>query len=227
MNARARSIGARAAVLEASGNDVYVYDDSRHPYVELLGPRSSEAVLEIGCSLGQCTVGLARRAGQVWAMDVVPEQAEFALLRASEEGLQNVHAAAGGEDGWLPFADASFDVVSIAFGIRNVADPDRALAQFARVLRPAGRLVVLEFDRPRNPLVRWGNHLFSAVIMPRTATLISRDRSGAYLYLPASVAQFRSRDEMIRGITRAGFSEVAATPLTFGICACYRATRPG
>ena len=122
----------------------------------------------------------------------------------------------------LPFADASFDVVSIAFGIRNVADPARALAEFRRVLRPGGRLVILEFSRPRAPVLGLLNDLYCRRIMPLTATLIARDRSGAYRYLPKSVAAFASREEMADAIRRAGFTDVTMTALTFGVCVAYR-----
>ena len=90
----------------------------------------------------------------------------------------------------LPLADASADVVSIAFGIRNVQEPLKALAEFHRVLRPGGRVIVLEFSQPTNPLIRFFNDLYCKRIMPHTATWLSGDKSGAYKYLPMSVATF-------------------------------------
>src|SRR5208283_499034 len=90
----------------------------------------------------------------------------------------------------LPLEDQSCDVVSIAFGIRNVADPAAALRQFWRILRPGGRLVILEFSLPEN---RWLCALYNFYfrkVLPRTATMISRDKSGAYKYLPESVNTF-------------------------------------
>ena len=116
-------------------------------------------------------------------------------------------------------------MVSIAFGIRNIAEPARAIAEFARILRPGGRLVVLEFERPSFPPARWLNDLYCGWIMPRPATLLSGDRSGAYRYLPKSVGTFMSRAAMCDLLRTSGFGEVTAKPLTLGICVCYRAVR--
>jgi demethylmenaquinone methyltransferase/2-methoxy-6-polyprenyl-1,4-benzoquinol methylase len=99
------------------------------------------------------------------------------------------------------------------------------LAEFHRVLRPGGRLVVLEFDRPAFAPVRWLNDLYCGWVMPRTATLISGDRSGAYRYLPASVGTFMTRAAMRQAIERAGFSQVRDAGLTLGICVCYSGVR--
>jgi len=104
-------------------------------------------VLEIGCSLGQCTSILAKRAAEVWAIDVVRGQAEFTLVRCRQEGSSNVHVAAGGEDGRLPYRDGCFDVVILNLvlewcGSRSSEDhvvvQRRMLAEIARVLRPGG-----------------------------------------------------------------------------------------
>ena len=121
----------------------------------------------------------------------------------------------------LEFDDRSFDVVSIAFGIRNVRDPAKALAEFRRVLRPGGRLIVLEFSQPRNPVMRAINSFYCSRVMPFTATLIARDRSGAYRYLPRSIETFLSPKEMISQMTGAGFESVTAHPMTFGVCTAY------
>jgi demethylmenaquinone methyltransferase/2-methoxy-6-polyprenyl-1,4-benzoquinol methylase len=125
----------------------------------------------------------------------------------------------------LPLDAASADVVSIAFGIRNVQDPARAIRDFARVLRPGGRLVILEFDRPSFPPARWLNGFYCGWLMPRTATLISGDRSGAYKYLPKSVGTFMPRQAVCGLLERSGFGGITAKPMTLGICTCYRAVR--
>lgn len=122
----------------------------------------------------------------------------------------------------LPFDDASFDIVSIAFGIRNVDHPARAIAEFRRVLRPGGRLVVLEFSQPRNRLLRAMNNLYCRHIMPWSATLIARDRSGAYRYLPRSVDTFLDRQHLADLMEEAGFTAVTQHEQTFGVCTISR-----
>jgi len=127
----------------------------------------------------------------------------------------------------LPVADRSVDIVSIAFGIRNVADPAKAVREFARVMRPGGRLCILEFSLPVNPVLRGAYMFYFKHVMPRTAALIARDRSGAYKYLPQSVNTFLSREQMMRLMTEAGFENITATPLTFGIAVAYLGHFPG
>lgn len=121
----------------------------------------------------------------------------------------------------LPLPDTCCDVVSIAFGIRNVADPMRALREFRRVLRPAGRLVVLEFSKPTNRLIRGLYDFYFNQIMTRTAAWIARDRTGAYRYLSASVETFSTREQMKADIEAAGFASVEVHPLTFGVAVIY------
>lgn len=198
----------------------------RRKAVQMAEVRPGDEVLDVACGTGDLThLFAASPAGRVVGGDFTPQMLEIArekqkrIARPEKVSYQEVDAMA------LPFGDASFDVVSIAFGIRNVATPERALSEFARVLRPGGRLVVLEFDRPRNAVIRFGNELYTQQIMPRTATLISGDRSGAYRYLPRSVDTFMTREAMCEAIGRAGFSDVRARALTFGVCVCYRGVR--
>jgi len=127
----------------------------------------------------------------------------------------------------LQLPDKSADVLSIAFGIRNVADWGKAIDEFARVLKPGGRLIILEFSLPTNPVMRGLYNFYFRKIMPRTATLISGDKTGAYKYLPESVNTFISREAMQSRMKQAGFTEIVAKPLTFGICVCYRGIRAG
>lgn len=125
----------------------------------------------------------------------------------------------------LPLADASADVVSIAFGIRNVQEPAVALGEFHRILRPGGRVIILEFSLPSNPILRGIYNFYFRKILPRTATWISGDKTGAYKYLPQSVNTFIGREQMMAMMRNAGFEDVRQFPMTFGICVCYRGTR--
>jgi demethylmenaquinone methyltransferase / 2-methoxy-6-polyprenyl-1,4-benzoquinol methylase len=126
----------------------------------------------------------------------------------------------------LPLPDACCDVVSIAFGIRNVQDIPTAFAEFHRVLRPGGRVIVLEFSEPTNPFIRSLNRFYCHKVMPTTATLIARDKSGAYKYLPKSIETFISRERMVQLLSDAGFESIEQHPMTFGVCVCYRGIKP-
>ena len=126
-------------------------------------------------------------------------------------------------------------IVSLALGLEveagswraltrqvNVQDPLVAFKEFRRVLKPGGRLIVLEFSLPTNPVLRGLYNFYFKQILPRTATLISGDKTGAYKYLPQSVNTFISRQQMVDLMTEAGFSDVKQFPMTFGVCICYR-----
>jgi demethylmenaquinone methyltransferase / 2-methoxy-6-polyprenyl-1,4-benzoquinol methylase len=149
-------------------------------------------------------------------------------------GLQKVRAA--GESGHialvrgdamqLPAADRSVDAVTIAFGIRNVQRPDVACAEIARVLRPGGRLAILEFGVPPIPGIKPLYLWYFTHVLPRVGRAVS-GHGAAYSYLPASVGTFAPPSEFIETLRRAGFSEVRADPLTFGIVYLYTARRPG
>ena len=195
----------------------------RRATVRRCAVRPTDAVLDVACGTGDLSEAFAAAgAARVVGVDFTDEM--LVLARQKAERFDDARAAveyrwADAQD--LPFEDASFDVVSIAFGLRNVATPALALGEFRRVLRPGGRLAVLEFTEPTNRLVRAFNRLYCQWIMPRTASLIARDRSGAYHYLPRSVATFLEPGALVQAIEDAGFDAVDVQPMTLGICSCY------
>lgn len=121
----------------------------------------------------------------------------------------------------LPLEDAQFDAVTISFGLRNMADRHKSLTEMRRVLRPGGRLFVLEFSQP----FAWFRPVYYAYlkfVLPVIASFVTGDRS-AYEYLCGSIEKFPGRDALSAEIMRAGFKRVRATPLTFGIVALHEA----
>ncbi|HYE03728.1 MAG TPA: bifunctional demethylmenaquinone methyltransferase/2-methoxy-6-polyprenyl-1,4-benzoquinol methylase UbiE [Phycisphaerales bacterium] len=193
-----------------------------------VGP--GDRVLDAACGTGDLTLELARaRPREVVGVDFTPEMLELARrkLAARPADPRTTVSFRAGDALALDFPDASFDAATIGFGLRNVAEPVRALAELARVLRPGGRVVVLEFTTPPGRLARWVNAVYCRRVMPVTATLIAHDRTGAYRYLPASVATFMDPPTVCAALRDAGFLEVAFRPLTLGICGCYRGVRGG
>ena len=200
----------------------------RRAAVRLADVRSTDDVVDVACGTGDLTELLADAGPRtVLGLDFTPPMLEIARVKSVRRRARPGRPSPRYEHGDatdLALADASVDVATIAFGLRNVGDPHRALAEFRRILRPGGRLVVLEFDEPRHPIVRALNRFYTHRVMPLSAALIARDRSGAYRYLPRSVETFLDASSLRTALRDAGFGAVEQRSLTFGTCVASLAT---
>lgn len=124
----------------------------------------------------------------------------------------------------LPFDDGSFDVVTIAFGIRNYQHREVALREIYRVLKPQGRLLILELSYPDNPFLLWCYKIYACRIIPWLGGLVSGSRE-AYEYLPASILRFPKPDQFVPILAQAGFDHIEHRAYTFGVCRQYIASK--
>lgn len=125
----------------------------------------------------------------------------------------------------LPFPEGSFNAATIGFALRNVSDLGGTFRELRRVLRPGGRVALLEFGRPRNPLLRVGHWLWLTLVLPLLG-LLTTGKIWPFLYLRCSILQFVAPDEVLRRLSQAGFSAVKSHPMTGGIVRLYTAQRP-
>lgn len=197
----------------------------RRKAVRLCRVKPTDEVLDVACGTGDLAEAFADAGpASVVGIDFTEPMLEIARAKATRRRRGSripLPKYLHGDATQLDVPDRSVDIVSIAFGIRNVTDPAQAVREFRRVLRPGGRLMILEFSRPTNPLVRFVDTLYRTRIMPVTASLLARDRSGAYRYLPKSVETFLDREAMIGTMINAGFEDVTPQPMTFGVCVGY------
>jgi demethylmenaquinone methyltransferase / 2-methoxy-6-polyprenyl-1,4-benzoquinol methylase len=184
--------------------------------------RPGVRVLDLCCGTGDMTEALRRRAAEsarLTGADFSHAMLQRAAAKSRATPLQWIEADALN----LPFRDAEFDLVTSAFGFRNLANYDAGLLEIFRVLRTGGECGILDFGEPKG-IVGRGYRFYFKRILPAVGTLISGVK-GPYAYLPASVQRFPAPDEMLERMRRAGFREPSWTPYTFGIAGLYRSRK--
>jgi len=190
--------------------------------MDWLAPRPGQRLIDVAGGTGDIAFRFLTRAPGASA--VVVDLTEPMLV----EGRARAEAAAmGGALDWvvgdamaLPFADASFDVYTISFGIRNVTRIEAALAEAHRVLRPGGRLMVLEFSRMVSPPLQWAYDRYSFNVIPVMGQIVAGDRD-SYQYLVESIRRFPEQERFAAMIREAGFGQVRFRNLSMGIAALH------
>jgi demethylmenaquinone methyltransferase / 2-methoxy-6-polyprenyl-1,4-benzoquinol methylase len=199
----------------------------RRRAIKSMGLTGSQRVLDLCTGTGDLAIAARRArpgAASVVGVDFAGAMLAIGADKIRRAGLSREIALVRGDAMRIPVADASVDAVTMAFGIRNVEDPDVACRDIARVLRPGGRLTILEFAIPTTPLFRAAYLSYFRHILPRIGRAIS-GHEAAYGYLPASVGAFASPDAFMNLLRKHGFTGVSADSLTFGSVYLYTAQR--
>ncbi len=187
-----------------------------------------ERLLDVCAGTADVAIGAARRrngAARVVAVDFSGSMLAHGLVKVRNAGLGASIQLIRGDAMALPVAGESVEAATIAFGIRNVVEPDAATTELFRVLRPGGRLAILEFGTPSNPVFAPIYQWYSRNILPRIGRAVSR-HDAAYTYLPESIGAFQYGDQFAQLLRSAGFSQVEARPLMFGAVYLYTGGKP-
>jgi demethylmenaquinone methyltransferase/2-methoxy-6-polyprenyl-1,4-benzoquinol methylase len=192
--------------------------------VRTAGVRAGERGLDVCAGTGDLSLALQRAGARVIGADFCAPMLVRAVAKAARSPDPPRFLAADALE--LPFADGAFDFATVAFGIRNVANPVAALRELRRVVRPGGRVVVLEFARPRVPLLGAAYRFYFRAVLPRLGALVAGARNGAYRYLHDSVMAFPEREQFLALLRDAGFAAARMRLLTGGIAAVYRGEVP-
>lgn len=188
----------------------------RRRTVSALGLVPGSSVMDLACGTGDLARDLSERGLFPIGVDL-----SFGMLAAAPEPFARVQ----GDGSALPFPDHSIDGVTCGFALRNFTELDTTFAELARVVRPGGRIALLEVSTPPNPVLRFGHGIYFGQVVPRVGAALSD--GNAYRYLPRSVAYLPEPSEMLASLERCGFTHVKRTLLTVGIAQLITATRGG
>ena len=184
---------------------------------------SAQQILDIACGTGDLTIDIAKAAGagsMVTGSDISEGMMSYVMSKAAHEGVSERIRLKVADGCNLPWEEGSFHRVTCAFGIRNFEDKAKGLEEFLRVLKPSGKLVILELSVPSNKFLLALYKLYFLHIMPWIGGLISGDKA-AYKYLPASVMAFSTPDAFCGMISAAGFRDVRHRAFSGGLCRMY------
>ena len=195
----------------------------------LVPPRGDAPILDVCTGTGDLALAYDRAAqhkvpivGADFCEPMLQRAVAKTLRARADERIRFVEADAQ----HLPFPDNAFQISTVAFGLRNVTDTDRGIAELVRVTRPGGRVAILEFSQPRGWILGPLYRFYFRRILPLIGQIISRSKESAYRYLPASVMEFPDGEALADRLRGHGLAEVHWHPLTFGIATLYVGTKP-
>ena len=187
-----------------------------------------DPILDICTGTGDLALALQRHTRgrtPIVAADFCREMLVIGQQKSRRRGAKSSIRFVAADAQQLPFRDNQFQLVSVAFGLRNVSDTDRGLVEMTRVCQPGGQVAVLEFSMPERQPIKAIYAWYFRHVLPRIGQLVSRSRHLAYEYLPQSVGEFPSGEALAERMRAAGLRDVHYHPLTFGIATLYLGTK--
>ena len=184
-----------------------------------------QSILDVATGTGDMAIAAAKLLPKkIIGIDIASQMLEVGRKKIKEQNLEQVITLQTGDSESMPFATGEFDAVMCAYGVRNFEHLDKGLSEMCRVLRPGGKVVILEFSHPSRFPVKHLYRFYFRYILPSLGKLVSK-HSKAYTYLPESVMAFPEGKSFCRILENCGFKNAEAKPLTFGITTLYTAEK--
>lgn len=186
---------------------------------------SPKAILDVATGTGDLAIAASRlNPDKIIGIDIAAQMLDVGRVKLKEKGLDELITMQVGDSEALPFEDNSFDAITCAYGVRNFEHLEAGLKEMNRVMRPGGKLAILEFSHPKKFPVKQGYQFYFKYILPTLGKLVSK-HSTAYSYLPESVMAFPEGQNFCKILGDCGFKDAHARPLTFGITTLYTASK--
>jgi demethylmenaquinone methyltransferase/2-methoxy-6-polyprenyl-1,4-benzoquinol methylase len=197
----------------------------RRKAISYLKPIQPKLILDVATGTGDLALeAMKLNPDKVIGLDIAEQMLVFGREKIAAKGLTNKIEMIKGDSENLPFADNNFDAITVAFGVRNFQDLAKGLKEMNRVLKPGGRLVVLEFSKPAGFPYKQVYNFYFTYILPLMGNMVSNSKN-AYTYLPESVKHFPEGNEFASFLKAAGYKDIIVKPLTFGTCSLYIADK--
>ena len=190
----------------------------RYRLVKEMSIKQNQCILDVATGTGDVAFKLAPKCKEVTGIDIASNMIDLAEIKKKKKNFNNVSFLVGDAEE-LPFEDSSFDSITIAYGYRNISDPEKALKEFNRILKNNGKLFILEFSEPTSRLVSPFYKFYSYRVMPFIASCFTEKY--AYDYLPESIDIFPSREETKQTLEKLNFSDIKIIDMTFGISSIF------
>ena len=198
----------------------------RQKTAKIVSKNQPKAILDLATGTADLAIALAKLnpLAHIIGADISEKMLDIGKAKVAKQGLENQIELRLGDAAALPFEDNRFDAVTVAFGVRNFENIEQGLSEIQRVLKPNGRVAILEFSMPERFPVKQAYRLYFKHILPKIGKWVSKDES-AYAYLPASVERFPHPDAFRKTLFSFGLENCEAKPLTFGIATLYLAQK--
>lgn len=232
------SLGKRSQVEQMFNSIAHKYDFLNHflslgidiywrkRAIRLLKSEKPNYILDVATGTADFALeALNTKAEKIIGMDVSENMLHHGRIKIKQKNLQSKIELIQADSENIPFENNTFDAITVSFGVRNFEHLEKGIEEMFRVLRPGGKLVVLEFSKPTQFPVKQLYNFYFKYILPVVGRLISKDQS-AYTYLPESVNQFPEGKKFVEILKKIGYSSAQCIPLTFGICSIYTGSKP-
>jgi len=198
----------------------------RKKAIRTIAAINPKTILDVATGTGDLAIAASKAipGAVITGVDISEGMLEVGRKKITAQQLNQIIELKTGDSEALPFGDATFDAVTCAYGVRNFENLEAGLKDMQRVMKPGGRIAILEFSHPRQFPVKQFYNFYFRYILPTMGKLVSK-HSTAYTYLPESVMAFPEGSVFCETLTRCGFKDAKARPLTFGITTLYTATR--